>query len=76
MAEDTRLASGQSEPQPGPFIAKVVSNVDPTYMGSLEVQILREVGNDDNATTQLRTVKYLNPFYSVTNVDYVGEQED
>lgn len=76
MAEDTRLASGQSEPQPGPFIAKVVSNVDPTYMGSLEVQILREVGNDDDATTQLRTVKYLNPFYSVTNVDYVGEQED
>lgn len=52
----------------GPFLARVVSNIDPTYMGILEVEILRPSGSDGSAT-MLQQVKYLNPFYGVTSVD-------
>ena len=76
MAEDTRQSIGQSPVDAGPFIAKVVSNIDPTYMGGLEVQILTEVGGDDDATAQLRPVKYLSPFYSVTSNDFIAPDPD
>jgi hypothetical protein len=57
-------------PRPGPFLAKVVSHQDPTYMGVLEVQLLRPSGNTDNES-QLVHVRMLNPFYGVTNLGYV-----
>lgn len=61
---------------PGPFLAKVVSHLDPNYMGSLEVQLLHEVGNDDSFEGQLFQVKYLSPFAGQTSIDYVGEDPD
>lgn len=76
MAEETRPGSASTPVDAGPFLAKVVSHLDPTYMGKLEVQILREVGNDEAKEGQLRTVSYLSPFYGVTNIDYVGEDPD
>jgi hypothetical protein len=45
-------------------------------MGTLEVQILHEAGNDEDREGQLRTVKYLNPFYGSTHIDYVSEDSD
>lgn len=74
--EEFRPGIAQSPVEPGPFIAKVVSNVDPTYMGGLQVQIVREVGNDADAEGQLRTVKYLNPFYGTMNSDYVTQSPE
>ena len=53
----------------GPYLARVVSNVDPKYMGTLHVQLLREVGNSRNRQGQTIPVKYLSPFYGVTNAD-------
>jgi hypothetical protein len=50
---------------PGPFLARVVNNNDPTYMGILEVEILRPAGSD-NSPAVFQQVKYLNPFYGVT----------
>lgn len=76
MAEDTRSGANTSPVEPGPFLAKVVSVLDPTYMGSLEVQLLHEVGNDEGAAGQTRVVKYLSPFYGVTNIEYVTEDPD
>lgn len=77
MAEDTRLSDSEAaESKPGPFLAKIVSHLDPTYMGVLEVQLLREVGNDDDTEGQLRTVKYLSPFYGVSSIDFVGDDPD
>lgn len=64
-------SSSQPAPKPGPFLAKVVSHLDPTYMGILEVEILRPVGND-NSEGQLHQVKMMTPFYGVTSVDYAG----
>ena len=76
MAEDTRQPTGSAEQKPGPFLAKVISHLDPTYMGTLQVQLLREVGNDEAKEGQLHQVKYLTPFGGQTNVEYITEEDD
>lgn len=78
MAEETRLSAAEAGKMnsPGPFLAKIISHLDPTYMGSLEVQLMHEVGNDEGRSGQLHVVKYLSPFAGQTSVDYVGEDPD
>lgn len=61
----------QPDPRPGPFLAKVVSHLDPTYMGVLEVEILRPVGGQASEG-ELHQVKMMSPFWGQTSVDYVG----
>ena len=53
---------------PGPFLARIVSHLDTTYMGGLEVEILylTEEGNNTEAAGQTTQVKYLPGFYGVT----------
>ena len=68
-------SSQGTESKPGPFLARVVSNLDPTYMGILEVEILRPVGAT-SSETQLHQVKYLSPFYGITSVDFAGPNND
>lgn len=75
-SEEFRPSITSNPVNPGPFIAKVISNVDPTYMGSLQVQILREVGNDPAVAGQTRVVKYLNPYYGITDIDYVTQSPE
>jgi hypothetical protein len=65
----------QPMPEPGPFLAQVVSHLDATYMGILEVQILRDVGNTDSEG-QLHQVKYMSPFFGRTDVRYNGKDND
>jgi hypothetical protein len=76
MPEEYRSGANSTVPDPGPFLAKIVSHLDPSYMGSLEVQLLHEAGNDEDREGQLRTVKYLNPFYGSTHIDFVTEDPD
>ena len=59
----------------GPFLAKVVNNIDPTYMGMLEVEILRPVGGT-SSEGQLHQVKMMSPFWGQTSVAHVGEEDD
>jgi hypothetical protein len=75
MAEESRVATGSGSQNPGPFLARIVSHLDPTYMGSLEVQLLHEVGNDPNKEGQLHIVKYMSPFAGSTSVDYVSSED-
>lgn len=56
----------------GPFLARVVSHLDPTYMGVLEVEILRPVGNNQSEG-QLHQVKMMSPFWGQTSVDHIAE---
>jgi hypothetical protein len=56
----------------GPFLAKVVSHLVPSYMGVLEVELLRPVGND-KTSGQLHQVKMMSPFWGSTSVDYTSE---
>jgi len=65
----------QPDPKPGPFLANVVSNIDPTYMGVLEVEILHPVGGT-TSQGQLHQVKYMSPFFGQTSVIYNGETSD
>ena len=65
----------QPDPKPGPFLAKVVSNIDPTYMGILEVEILRPVGGS-SSEGQLHQVKYMSPFWGQVNVEYNSQNND
>ncbi len=76
MPQEERKGANHSTPNPGPFLAKVVSHLDPSYMGSLEVQLLHESGNDEDREGQLRVVKHLNPFYGTTSLEFVGESPD
>lgn len=68
-------SSGQPDPKPGPFLAKVVGHLDPTYMGVLEVEILRPVGNSQ-AEGQLHQVKMMSPFWGQTSVEHVAQDPD
>jgi hypothetical protein len=67
--------SGDAEQKPGPFLARVVSHLDPTYMGVLEVEILRPAGGD-GVESQLHQVKYMSPFYGITGVKHVQADPD
>lgn len=75
MAETTRELNDSPTANldtPGPHLARVVNNIDPMRQGALEVEILKPVGNQDNANKQLFTVKYLSPFYGVTDGSTAG----
>ena len=76
MANKTVDVSHVSEPtpSPGPFLAKVVGHFDTTYMGGLEVEILRNVGNS-TSEGQVHQVQYMSPFYGVTNVDHIASDQ-
>jgi hypothetical protein len=70
----------QGAGSPGPFLAKVISHMDPTYMGGLEVEILRPSGaqqDKDGAAVdgQQHQVKYMSPFAGSTSHDYTGESD-
>lgn len=69
--------SGSNTQGNGPFLAKVISHMDPTYMGMLEVELLREVGNSGKgAEGQLHQVRMITPFYGVTSPEFLGKDPD
>src|SRR3954469_13862014 len=51
---------------PGPYLATVKNNLDPTYMGRLEVYLDSQGALDENDPKNWRQVSYLSPFYGVT----------
>ena len=73
MAENTRRPENQQPKlDKGIYMARIVSHLDPSFMGGLEVTLLRGDGNDLNDSTQTYVVKYASPFYGVTGYDYMG----
>lgn len=77
MAQETRTPINQIPTgKAGPYLAKVVSHLDPSYMGTLEVELLREVGNNDESKSQSMQVRYMSPFYGATNIKYNGSDPD
>lgn len=72
MSEMNR-SSQEADPgskENGMILALVVSHLDPDYMGTLQVEKLRQVGNDRKRTGQLATVRYISPFMGVTSEEY------
>lgn len=58
--------------RPGPFLAEVTNNIDPTYMGSLEVALIKGMPSSVDNQANTFTVKYLSPFYGVTSLRHEG----
>lgn len=75
MADTNQITQSNASQASGPYLARVVSNIDPTYMGTLEVEILRPQGGS-SSEGQLHQVKYMSPFLGATSVDHVSENND
>lgn len=75
MADANQISSGGAPSSSGPFLARVISHLDPTYMGVLEVEILRPTGNT-SSEGQLHQVSYMSPFYGVTGIAHTSENND
>jgi desulfoferrodoxin (superoxide reductase-like protein) len=67
---DTRTRSKLGTP--GPFIGIITNNLDPTFMGRLEVALIKGLYPDPTEQANTYIVKYLSPFYGVTSDRYQG----
>ena len=59
----------------GPYLAKVVGHLDPSFMGGLEVTLLKNYGNQFGNDNQSYSVRCATPFYGVTNFSFQGENK-
>ena len=75
MSEEKNTGTQPAE-QRLPCLAKVISHLDTTYMGSLEVQLLLPGAGNDSTSGQVQQVKYLSPFWGTTSVDFVTQEND
>lgn len=74
--EGRRAADAGEDNNPGPFLGKVISHLDPYYMGSLEVEIQHKSGNQNARSGQIVPCKYMSPFSGITSVDFTNENND
>lgn len=75
MAEHKRTPHNISSQQgvgPGPYLARIVSHLDPTFMGSLEVTLLRDQGNVLGEDNQTYVVRCASPFFGYTGFEFMG----
>lgn len=56
----------------GPYLAKVISHLDPSFMGGLEVTLLRDQANQKGEESQTYFVRYITPFYGSTAFEFMG----
>lgn len=57
----------------GPYLARIVNHLDPSFMGSLEVTLLREQGNIIGEDQQTYVVKCAMPFFGYTAYEFMGQ---
>jgi hypothetical protein len=67
-----QLAQAKAGIGTGPYLAKVVSHLDPSFMSSLEVTLLRDQGNSVGSEGQTYVVKYMTPFFGSTSYEFMG----
>lgn len=65
----------KSTPQPvalggGMYIGKVIGHLDSTYMGSLLVELQRNIGNNPKSDGSSFVVKYASPFFGSTSLSH------
>lgn len=73
MPIETRSAPDEYVRHPGPYLARIVSHLDPKYMGTLQVELLRETGNLKNRESNVIQAKYMSPFYGVTAFEHTDK---
>ena len=72
MIKFTETRKRSPLPSPGPFLAEVTNHLDPTYMGCLEVALMKGVASSTKAQGETYVVRYLSPFAGNTSVRYEG----
>lgn len=70
MAFETRKRAPL--PTPGPFLAEVTNHLDPTYMGGLEVALVKGVPGSTKIQGETYVVRYLSPFAGNTSIRHEG----
>jgi predicted chitinase/uncharacterized protein (DUF2345 family) len=70
MAIETRQRG--KLPSPGPFLAEITNHLDPTYMGALEVSLIKTLQTSVSDQEGTYVVRHLNPFYGVTSARFEG----
>ena len=60
----------------GPYLAKVISHLDPSFMSGLEVTLLRDQANKQGDENQTYFVKYTTPFYGSTAYEFMGKNKE
>jgi hypothetical protein len=76
MAFEKRSAaniSNQANIGNGPYLARIISHLDPSFMGGLEVTLLRSQGNQMGEDTQTYTVRCATPFFGNTGFEFMGQ---
>ena len=75
MATERRLSNNITDGRAlgqGVYLAKIVSHLDPSFMGALEVTLLREQGNTVGDEAQTYVVKCASPFFGYTGFEFMG----
>jgi len=62
-------------PSPGPFLAEITNHLDPTYMGGLEVALIKGVPSSVRDQGETYVVRYLSPFAGNTSSRYEGNND-
>ncbi len=72
MIKFTETRKRSPLPTPGPYLAEVTNHLDPTYMGCLEVALIKGVPSSTKLQGETYVVRYLSPFAGNTSVRYEG----
>ena len=79
MAELTRPAVDDTDRSggltTGIYIARVISHLDPSFMGSIEVHLLKDQANTAGDDSQTFIVKYASPFFGYTPFEFMGKND-
>jgi len=79
MAELTRPSVGDSDRSggltTGIYVARVISHLDPSFMGSIEVNLLKDQANTAGEDSQTFIVKYASPFFGYTPFEFMGKND-
>jgi predicted chitinase len=59
-------------PHAGPWLGIVRNYLDPTYMGGLEVSLIKSSQGEFNLQNETFIVRYMSPFYGVTDIRNEG----
>jgi hypothetical protein len=76
MAQERRSSASITDQKGignGPYLARIISHLDPSFMGSLEVTLLRDQGNQMGDDTQTHIVRCASPFFGYTNFEAMGQ---
>lgn len=59
----------------GMYMARVISHLDSTFMGGLEVQLLKDQNNTPGEDAETQIVKYAPPFFGYTPFEFMGKND-